>query len=86
MEITLETIEKRNDPYQLFLDHFKNNETRRKYDKIKAKIEKIIESWDSLLKQPTKLKNWYAKWIHEILKFQKQNTVLIGNMSEFSIG
>jgi len=55
-------------------------------DKIKAKIEKIIESWNSLLKQPTKLKNWYSKWIHEILKFQKQNTVLIGNMSEFSIG
>jgi len=42
MEITLETIEKRNDPYQLFLDHFKNNETRRKYNKILLRFLELI--------------------------------------------
>ena len=42
MEITLETIEKRNDPYQLFLDFFKNKETQRKYNKILLRFLELI--------------------------------------------
>lgn len=55
------------------------------HNEISEEIEKIIQSWNSLLKTPTKLKNWYSKWICEILKSQKQNIVLVENMSEFSI-
>ena len=55
------------------------------HNEILIEIEKIIQSWDNLLKSLTKLKNWYSKWIFEILKFQKQNSVLIENLSEFSI-
>ncbi len=33
MEISLDSIGRRDDPYQMFLDHFKNGETRRKYVK-----------------------------------------------------
>jgi len=42
MKITLETIEKHDDPYQLFLDYFKNNETRRKYNKILLRFLELI--------------------------------------------
>ena len=55
------------------------------HNEISEEIEKIIQSWNSLLKSSTKLKNWYSKWILEILKFQKQNSILIENLSEFSI-
>jgi len=55
------------------------------HNEILIEIEKIIQSWDNLLKSPTKLKNWYSKWMFEILRFQKQNSVLIENLSEFSI-
>ena len=55
------------------------------HNEISEEIEKIIQSWNSLLKSSTKLKNWYSKWIFEILRFQKQNSVLIENLSEFSM-
>jgi hypothetical protein len=31
MQISIESVQKREDPYQLFLDSFKNSETKRKY-------------------------------------------------------
>lgn len=42
MEISLERIDQRDDPYQLFLDHFKNKETRRKYGKILLRFLGLI--------------------------------------------
>ena len=42
MEISLERIDQRDDPYQLFLDHFKNKETRRKYSKILLRFLRLI--------------------------------------------
>ncbi len=42
MKITLEKIEKHDDPYQLFLDYFKNNETRRKYNKILLRFLELV--------------------------------------------
>jgi len=42
MQISIENIEQREDPYQLFLDHFKNNETKRKYTKTLERFLKLI--------------------------------------------
>lgn len=42
MQISLENIEQRDDPYQLFLDHFKNEETKRKYTKSLERFLKLI--------------------------------------------
>lgn len=45
MQISLESIEQReNNPYQLFLDHFKNKETKRKYTKSLERFLKLIPS------------------------------------------
>lgn len=42
MEISLENINKRQDPYHLFLDHFKNEGTRKKYSKTLYRFLKLI--------------------------------------------
>lgn len=42
MEISIENIHKRQDPYQLFLDHFKNDLTRTKYTKILHRFLQLI--------------------------------------------
>lgn len=42
MEISIENINKRQDPYQLFLDHFKNDLTRSKYVKLLHRFLKLI--------------------------------------------
>jgi len=42
MQISIENIEQREDPYQLFLDHFKNKETKRKYTKSLERFLKLI--------------------------------------------
>ena len=44
MQISLKNIEQRTDPYQLFLDHFKNEETKRKYTKTLERFLKLIPS------------------------------------------
>ncbi len=40
--LSIENIAQREDPYQLFLDYFKNNETRRKYAKTLQRFLKLI--------------------------------------------
>ncbi len=40
----MESIEERKNPYKIFLDHFKNSETRRKYNKILFRFLKLIPS------------------------------------------
>ena len=42
MQISLENIEQREDSYRLFFDHFKNEETKRKYSKILKRFLKLI--------------------------------------------
>ena len=42
MEISIESIEQRKDPYQLYWDHFKNTETRRKYSRRLERFLKLI--------------------------------------------
>jgi len=44
MQISMESIEERKNPYKIFLDHFKNSETRRKYNKILFRFLKLIPS------------------------------------------
>jgi len=44
MQISLENIEQRKDPYQLFLDYFKNKETQRKYTKSLERFLKLVPS------------------------------------------
>jgi len=42
LEISIENINKRESPYQLFLDHFKNDLTREKYTKLLYRFLKLI--------------------------------------------
>jgi len=42
MQISLENIQQREEPHQLFLDYFKNNETRRKYNRFLFQFLKLI--------------------------------------------
>ena len=42
MKISFENIDKQNDPFQLFIDSIKNDETKRKYQKILYRFLKLI--------------------------------------------
>jgi hypothetical protein len=42
MQISAESVQKREDPYQLFLDSFKNSETKRKYSNWLCRFLKLI--------------------------------------------
>jgi len=42
VQISIEDIKKRKDPYQLFLDSIKNEETKRKYKKALHRFLKLI--------------------------------------------
>ena len=42
MELSIESIQKREEPYQLFLDYFKNDETKRKYKNFLYRFLKVI--------------------------------------------
>jgi len=42
MELSIESIQKREEPYQLFLDYFKNDETKRKYKNFLYRFLMVI--------------------------------------------
>ena len=42
MELSIESIQKREEPYQLFLDYFKNDETKRKYNRFLFRFLELI--------------------------------------------
>ena len=55
MEITLDKINKRNDPYQLFLDSIRNPSTKRRYENLLYTFLKLIPNQlylDSIRKEP----------------------------------
>jgi hypothetical protein len=55
MEITLDKINKRNDPYQLFLDSIRNPGTQRRYENLLYTFLKLIPNQlylDSISKEP----------------------------------
>ena len=55
MEITLDKINKRNDPYQLFIDSIRNPSTKRRYENLLYTFLKLIPNQlylDSIRKEP----------------------------------
>ena len=42
MELSVENIERHTDPYQIYLNHFKNGETKRKYTRLLERFLKAV--------------------------------------------